>query len=116
MKLPTEHDEQALFVQWFRASYPNVLIYAIPNAGLRHVRHAVKLKDEGVVSGIPDLHVPEYALWIEMKRQKGGVLSQAQKDIIRHLQDFNTVIVAKGCEDAMKQVSEYMSSYTSIDN
>ena len=31
----TEHAEQALFVQWFRRTFPAVRIFAIPNGGGR---------------------------------------------------------------------------------
>ena len=104
----TEHEEQVLFVEWFRHTFPDVLLYAIPNAGKRHVRYAMYLRDEGMVAGIPDMHIPELALWIEMKRQRGGVLSPAQRDIIAHLREFNTVIVAKGAADAISQVFNHI--------
>lgn len=79
-KLLTEHQEQVAFVRWFRMQYPKMRIFAIPNGGARHIVAATKLKAEGVLSGVADLYIPKLRLWIEMKRQKGGVLSDAQKE------------------------------------
>lgn len=60
--------------------------------------------------GIPDLFVPEWSLWIEMKRVKGGKLSPDQRDWIRYLQELgNTVYVAYGAEEAMKLIDEFVS-------
>lgn len=54
---------------------------------------------------MPDLCVPEWSLWIEMKRQEGGRLSAAQKDWIEYLEEVgHTVIVGKGWEDAREQI------------
>lgn len=103
-KVPLEHIEQVTFVSQFRQAYPGVLIFAIPNGGYRDKRTAEKLKAEGVVSGVPDLFIPAWRLWIEMKRQKGGGLSAEQKVIIPQLEADYTVIVGKGWKDAMEKV------------
>lgn len=107
MTIPTEHAEQVTFVQWFEIQYPGVLIFAIPNGGFRHRGTAEKLKAEGVKRGIPDLFIPEWATWIEMKRQKGGRLPPDQKEKIEYLEGIgHTVIVAKGWEDAVSQIKK----------
>jgi len=109
LKVPSEHVEQSLFVQWFRRSYPNVLIFAVPNGGARSKATAGKLKVEGVVPGIPDLFVPEWKLWIEMKRTKGGVVSNEQLGMIDYLQSVGyRAIVCKGAEDAKAQILEFL--------
>lgn len=106
--LPTEHEEQRNFVQWFRRKYPKIRIFAIPNGGARHPAVAYKLKAEGVLRGVPDLYIPEWKLWIEMKRIKGGVLSDDQKDWIEYLESVGDhVRVGLGCEGAIKEVSEW---------
>lgn len=110
LKVPSEHVEQALLVQWFRRSYPNVLIFAIPNGGARSKATASRLKVEGVVSGIPDLFCPEWKLWIEMKRIKGGVVSNEQRGMIDYLQSVGyRAIVCKGAEDAKAQILEFLN-------
>lgn len=105
----TEHQEQVAFVEWFRMQYQEVLIYAIPNGGKRGMLEAKRLKSEGVVAGIPDLHIPQWKLWIEMKRADGGRVSAEQKSIKAHLERIgHTVIIGKGCMDAINQVREYV--------
>jgi hypothetical protein len=85
VKVPYESDEQIAFVKWFKAQYPGVLIFSVPNGGSRRKREALKLQHEGVVKGVPDLFIPEWRLFIEMKRQKGGVVSPDQKQIMAEL-------------------------------
>ena len=102
----TEHEEQSLFVQWFRREYPGVRIFAIPNGEQRSPSVACRLKTEGVSRGVPDLFVPAWGLWIEMKRTKGGVVSVEQADWIEYLQGLGyAAVVCRGCDEA-KVVSE----------
>ena len=77
-EIPLEHDEQRAFVKWFRAQYPTVLIFAVPNAAMRDYKLAAYLRSEGMFAGIPDLHIPEWRTVIEMKRQKGSTISPEQ--------------------------------------
>lgn len=103
----SEHLEQAHLVMWFRRTYPDTLIFAIPNGGMRSKSQAMKLKVEGVVPGIPDLFVPEWKLWIEMKKIKNGVVSKEQQAMIKYLQSVGyDVIVGLGAEDAKAQILE----------
>jgi hypothetical protein len=103
----SEHLEQARVVSWFRQTYPDTLIFAIPNGGLRSKSQALKLKVEGVVPGIPDLFIPAWMTWVEMKKEKGGVLSKEQQLMIKYLQSVNyCVIVGHGAEDAINQLTE----------
>lgn len=109
-KVPSEHIEQALLVQWFRRSFPDVLIYATPNGGARAKAAAGRLKVEGVVAGIPDLFVPAWRLWIEMKRIKGGVVSAEQRAMMDYLQSVGyRAIVCKGAENAKAQILEFLN-------
>jgi hypothetical protein len=102
----TEDQEQALFVQWFRRTYTQ-RIYAIPNGGARHPAVAAKMKATGTSAGVPDLHEPEWNLWVEMKRANGGRLSDVQKDWIAYLETIgHTVIVGHGWSDAMAKVQQ----------
>lgn len=107
-RIPTEHEEQREFVRWFRNTWPGVRIFAIPNGGARSRATAGRLKAEGVSSGVPDLFIPAWRLWIEMKRSKGGSLSPDQKDWIKYLQSVGYwAIVCKGADDAKKQIIEF---------
>jgi hypothetical protein len=61
------------------------------------------------VPGIPDLFCPEWRLWVEMKRIKGGVVSPEQKGMIEYLRGVEYhVIVGKGAEDAKAQILEFL--------
>lgn len=96
-------------MQWFRRSYPDVRIFAIPNGGARSPATAGRLKAEGVSAGVPDLFVPAMNLWIEMKRQKGGSVSAEQKDWAEYLRGLGyEVIVGRGFEDAKQQVLQFV--------
>lgn len=108
LKLPTEHQEQREFVSWFRQNYPGTRIFAIPNGGRRSKTEALRLKVEGVSPGVPDLFIPAWCVWVEMKRQKGGRVDPAQTDWHAYLQGIgHTVLVCKGCLDAVRQINIY---------
>ena len=107
----SEHVEQRCFVEWVRLKH-GVRIFAIPNGGKRSPREAQRLVVEGVSSGVPDLFVPEWLLWVEMKTRT-GVVSAAQKDWIAYLNGIgHTAIVAKGFEDGMSQVEAFLKGRT----
>ena len=104
----TEHEEQSLFVQWFRRTYPGVRIFAIPNGEQRSPSVACRLKTEGVMRGVPDLFIPAWGLWIEMKRTKGGVVSVEQADWIEYLQGLGYAAgVCRGCDEAKAVAEEH---------
>lgn len=111
-RIKTEHEEQRETVAWFRKTWPGVRILAIPNGGARSIATAGRLKAEGVSAGVPDLFVPEWKLWVEMKRTKGGVVSKVQKDWIEYLMNVDyCVIVCLGYEDARKQITEFFNQH-----
>ena len=97
-------------MKWFRVSYPDVLIFAIPNGGYRSRVTASRLKAEGVVKGIPDLYIPAWNLWVEMKRTKGGSVSADQKSMMSYLEKYcrHQAIVAKGSDHAKEQIEHFV--------
>ena len=110
----TEHHLQVECVQWFRLAHKHDgIIYAIPNGGLRDGTTAAKMKMEGALSGVPDLHIPVprhgYAsLYIEMKNGKAGRLSENQKEIIEQLRKLgNKVEVVRTLNEFMEVVNNY---------
>jgi len=107
-KCPLEHAEQVTFVNEFRKTYQGVLIFANPNGGKRHISTAIKLKAEGVTAGVPDLFIPEWRCFVEMKKQKGGKVSKEQKEVMAELVRVGyTCIVANGWEHGMKQLEHF---------
>ena len=109
-RIPTEHEEQRELVRWFRQTWPVMRIFAIPNGGARTAATAGRLKAEGVSPGVPDLFIPAFKLWVEMKRTKGGSLSAEQKDWIKYLESVGyCVIVGKGAEDAKEKILAFFN-------
>ena len=112
----SEHTLQVKCVQYFRHAFPEYdeLLFAIPNGGKRNVRVAVKLKAEGVVSGVPDLFlaIPSgewHGLFIEMKNGKSNDVTDNQQRIMFKLamQKYKTA-VARSYEDFCKIIQEYL--------
>ena len=111
----TEHKEQVLLIRWWRLQYPRLskCLFAIPNGGHRSITTAVKLKDEGVVSGVSDLFLmmPKgdwHGLFIEMKAEKGRV-SPEQKDFMAIANDNGYLaVVCYGFYEAKKVVETYL--------
>ena len=96
----TEEQFQRLVVQWLEVALPNGSVFHhSPNEGLRHVSFQRKLKLAGTKFGWPDLElfVPEEAwkkdrsaIFIELKRPKGGSVSKHQKEIHKLLESVGT--------------------------
>ena len=118
-RCPTEHSEQVALVEWWRMyarwkSLPECLLMAIPNGGRRDAVTGARLHAEGVRAGIPDLFlaVPTrqaHGLWIEMKRQHGGRISDAQKSSMAALEAQGYVCtVCKGWKEARRAISGYL--------
>lgn len=115
-KSPSEHAEQATLVQWLAIAHPTVRIFAIPNGGRRGKLEAMRLQLEGVSPGVPDLMLPTprgpwHGLFIEMKRTKGGRISNEQKDWIAYLNSQGyQAVVCRGFEEAKKEIECYLST------
>jgi hypothetical protein len=95
---------QAAIVEWIRWVAPQVVVYAIPNGGLRTKAEAARLKWTGVLAGMPDLGIVAppngSAFFLEIK-PPGGSLSADQKEIIPRLISVGAPSrVARSVEDA----------------
>jgi len=78
-----------------------VRIIAIPNGGIRGAAAGARLKAEGVSPGVPDLYIPAWKLWIEMKRQRDYTVAKEQRDWIDYLQKIgDCAIVCRGFAEA----------------
>ncbi len=109
---PTEREEQKLLVQYLQAR--RIPFYAVPNGGSRNPIEARNMKAEGVSAGVPDICIPVpnkryHGLYVEMKRQKGGRVSEKQKIWIERLNKLGYLaVVCKGAEEAKVVVEKYM--------
>ena len=112
---PSEDKEQEVFINWFRLTYKNFLIFSVPNGGNRNIYEAGKLKRTGVTAGIPDLIIlmPNKGIvFLEMKKQKGGVVSKVQKIIFSLIENLGfTVLIGYGFLDAKDKVEQYLKQF-----
>lgn len=114
----SEAEEQRILFQWIEYSkgvHPELkYCYHIPNGGSRNRIEAHNLKLEGVKAGVPDICLPVpcgdyHGLYIELKRTKGGAVSDAQKEWIEMLNGRGYLaVVAKGATEAIKVITEYL--------
>ena len=115
MKPLSERQIQIQCVSWFRARYPEAskVFMAIPNGSARNPWTAKNLKDEGVLSGAPDLIllVPRHGyacLCIEMKKA-GGRQSESQKTFQEAAKAFkNKYVVCYSLEEFQAVVEDYL--------
>ncbi len=109
LTFPSESEEQIGFINWFEATFQGVRIFHIPNGGHRAMSVAKKMKAEGVRPGVPDLYIPAWKIWIEMKRQKGGKLSDEQMDWYDYLSGIgDVVIIGRGAKDASQKLLQVL--------
>ncbi|RMP81018.1 VRR-NUC domain-containing protein [Pseudomonas syringae] len=110
--------EQAALLRELKLRMPLVaaLIYHVPNGGHRHKLVAIKLKEQGVRAGVPDLVLPMarggyFGLYIEFKATppNDAAVSGSQYEWIRqlNLQGY-LAIVCRGHFDAMEQIRAYL--------
>ena len=106
--VPLEEEEQADVVEYLESR--GYKFTSIPNSTFtKSWKVKNRNREQGLRAGLPDLVciINDNLIWIEMKRQKGGVLSQAQKDWIAALEEAGqTVRVCKGAEEAIKFIEE----------
>ena len=98
----------------FLHAYPEAkFIHAIPNGARVNIGQAVKLKKQGLLSGVPDVFVPlptfdHHGLYIEFKVPRGK-LSQAQKEFSYHCDDYSYLhLVCYSARDAVAAVRKYL--------
>lgn len=103
---PEESFEQRALVRWL--DMKGILFCHVPNGGKRNIGVAKKLKAEGCRPGVPDILIFDpppsggIGVAIELKRKKGGNVSDYQKDWLKslNLRGWQTK-VCKGADDAI---------------
>ena len=107
--IPSEFKEQCDFVEWFKKEYKGVVIMSIRNGGSRSPRERVDQLMEGLHPGAADLFVPEFRLWIEFKRKKGGIQSDKQKEFEDYVINIGyDYFLAMGFEDGKAKLLEFL--------
>lgn len=123
-KVKREDGEQITFISMVHSWYPHLAdnVMAIPNGGLRHPKVAALLKAAGVRKGAPDVLVALTVRWkpnpglfscpglfIEMKRVKGGKVSDDQHRVHRALRAMGyRVEVCRGAIQAFEVFEAYV--------
>ena len=115
---PPEATEQTWLFAWARMAegvHPELaLLHHIPNGGSRNKAEAARLRAQGVKRGIPDICLPcprgeWHGLYIELKRTRGGRVSEDQRDVIAALRrEGYRVEVCMGYEEARKTIEDYL--------
>ena len=118
IKPPKEAEEQSMlfnWADWKSYKYPELqLMYHVPNGGSRNKIEAARLKAQGVKPGVPDICLPVarsgyHGLYIELKRQEGGRVSDNQMVMLQNLADQGyAVSVCKGWKAASKVIKDYL--------
>ncbi len=103
--IPSEKAEQIGFVKKFRETYPGVVLFCARNDGFRTFAERPEQILMGVWPGVSDLLCLEFKMCIEMKKQKGGVQSDKQKEFQSYVEGIGWhYIIANGCEDGIDKV------------
>lgn len=96
-------------------TYPELeLLFHIPNEGKRTAQTGARLRAAGLSSGVPDICLPVArcgynALYIELKRQKGGTLSANQKQWLgKLLKAGNLAVRCNGFDEAKAVIVQYL--------
>lgn len=111
-KVSTEAQEQIVIATWLAKN--NILFYHIPNGGRRNLLEAIKFKRMGVQPGVPDVCIPlarkgYHGAYGELKRVKGGVVSEAQRYWLAELAKAGYyVFVAKGADEFINCIKNYL--------
>jgi hypothetical protein len=113
-----EGQEQAALMAEIALRYPAAakLMFHVPNGGHRHKLVAMKLKEQGVKAGVPDLVLPMarggyFGLYVEFKAKPpfDASVSASQDAYIHALTEQGYLaIVCRGHFDAMEQIRAYL--------
>lgn len=115
---PKEDVEQTCLFRWAgmaSGKYPELAsMYHIPNGGSRNKAEAARLKMQGVRAGVPDVCLPVarggyHGLYIELKRQRGGIVSDVQKQWLEALRKAGYCAeICRGWDEAREVIETYM--------
>lgn len=116
--IPTEDYEQTVFVTWLKKQ--GYWVAASANGGQRNLYEAMKFKRMGVAPGFPDVFVPLptskfHGFFIEMKRIKGGKVSDLQIEWLSFLRGKGYYAeVAHGAEEAKEKFRLYLLTIPAV--
>lgn len=113
--IPLESEEQKEYVRWFKELFIGIDIMMIRNDGSRTFAERPEQILMGLLKGATDLLIPDWHLWVEMKRLKGSIISEEQYSFAeRRIANGDFHFFAFGAEDAKKKTVEFIIN--NIDN
>lgn len=98
--------------------------FAIPNAQLllsklpsarQRIATLRYMAAEGVLKGTADIFIPYpsgkyHGMFLELKREKGGVVSKEQKEFLQNMELVGYyAVVARGFDDAKQKIESYIN-------
>lgn len=115
---PLEFQDQENIFKWadmMKHKYPELELL---NGSLNGVRltigQATKAKRSGMKKGFPDMNLPVprgffHGLYIELKREKGGVVSKEQKWWRKKLKEQKYLsVICKGYDESIRLIQDYL--------
>ena len=114
---PLEHEEQEAVVEYLELL--KIKFTSIPNSTYtKSWKQKAFNKKQGLRAGLPDLLclIKDKLVFIEMKRQKGSVVSDVQKSWIEELNKVDNVYahVCKGFDEAKEIIDKYNKTQKKI--
>lgn len=116
--VPTEASEQTALFRWADVAsrtHPELqMLFHCPNGGSRDPREAHNLRLQGVKPGVPDICLPVprgsyHGMYIELKRVKGGRLSEDQRAWLDRLNVLGYyAVTCRGWLEAQTAILEYL--------
>ncbi len=112
--IPLEKEEQQKLCKWLKA---NKIGHWANGLGIKldyDVKYMASLRSQGWYRGVPDMTIllPKgKAIFLELKRVKGGVVSDEQKKWIKYLQSLDyPAKVCYGADEAIEFVKSLLES------
>ncbi len=110
----SEYEAQKKLTDYIDTNHPDVLWCASAGGARTSISEAKRIKASGYKRGFPDVFIYEprgvhHGLSIEMKKEKGGVVSKYQKQWKEDLSErgFKSTI-AKGYDNAVQILEDYL--------
>lgn len=110
----TESVEQIKFVQHVRTFHPELLVFSVPNGGDVSASQRIRLTQEGMLAGVPDVllfALDRPTLAIEFKRSDGkGKVSPEQVAVGLQFEGVGAIVrVATSADQAKGFMAEWLA-------
>jgi hypothetical protein len=109
--IPLEKTEQINLVSEFKRKYPDVVIFMARNDGFRTKSEKAEQLLLGLHKGVSDLVIPEFRIFLEMKRIKNSKWSEEQQEFKRYVESIGYYyVLGYGCDDALEKIDKTINN------